>query len=162
MKILESAPNRYDQGIRWLTGGRLGEVYDRLAGRIQPGQKVLDIGCGTGSLSIRAALKGARVKGMDINPQMLDLARKKSTSLPNPVTIEWVEMGVTELDTEPADSYDVVMSGLCFSELSEEERSYGLHEIYRILKPDGLLLLADEAESNRILLRILSGLSRIF
>ena len=44
MKILESAPKRYDWGIRLLTLGKLDKIYDRLASRIKKGDKVLDLG----------------------------------------------------------------------------------------------------------------------
>ena len=68
MRILESAPSRYDLGIRLLTLGKLDPVYDRLVLNIQHGQKVLDIGCGTGALTCLAAQRGAQVTGIDINP----------------------------------------------------------------------------------------------
>jgi ubiquinone/menaquinone biosynthesis C-methylase UbiE len=55
MRILESAPRRYELGIRLLTLGRLDKAYDRLASHIERGQQVLDIGCGTGALTLRAA-----------------------------------------------------------------------------------------------------------
>ena len=63
MKILESAPYRYDKGIRILTLGKIDKAYDRLTERIKKNDKVLDIGCGTGMLTIRAAMKGATVTG---------------------------------------------------------------------------------------------------
>ena len=47
MKILESSPNRYNKGIRFLTFGKLDEAYDRLVSYIKEGQRVPDIGCGT-------------------------------------------------------------------------------------------------------------------
>ncbi len=162
MKILESAPKRYDLGIRLLTGGRLDKVYDRLASHIKEGDKVLDIGCGTGALSIRAAQKGGRVKGIDINSQMLEVAQIRANKLSLAQKIEFSEMGVAELDREEADSYDVVMSGLCFSELVEDELSFTLREAKRIMKPGGLLLVADEVRPDKIYKKIINGLRRLF
>ena len=106
MKILESAPSRYDKGIRILTLGRLDEAYDRLTSHIKRGQKVLDIGCGTGALTLRAALKGANVKGIDINPQMLEIAKKHAAEAKDEQNVELCEMGVAELGGEEAESYE--------------------------------------------------------
>ena len=158
MKILESAPSRYDKGIRILTLGRLDEAYDRLTSHIKRGQKVLDIGCGTGALTLRAALKGANVKGIDINPQMLEIAKKHAAEVKDEQNVELCEMGVAELGGEEAESYDVVMSGLCFSELTENELIYTLEEVRRILKPDGLLLIADETRPESIPKKVLTWL----
>ena len=158
MKILESAPSRYDKGIRILTLGRLDEAYDRLTSHIKRGQKVLDIGCGTGALTLRAALKGANVKGIDINPQMLEIAKKHAAEAKDEQNVELCEMGVAELGGEEAESYDVVMSGLCFSELTENELIYTLEEVRRILKPDGLLLIADETRPESIPKKVLTWL----
>ncbi len=161
MKILESAPDRYDRGIRLLTLGRLDKVYDSLISKIKTGDKVLDIGCGTGALTIRAALKGAIVKGIDINAQMLELAQKKVKEAQLEDKVELVEMGVVELIEEDPESYDIVTSGLCFSELSDDELTYTLKEIKRILKPGGLLLIADEIESKSILKKWLNKILRL-
>ena len=67
MRILESTPRRYDVGIQLLTFGAVGRAYDLLAGQLSPHERVLDIGCGTGALAIRAALRGARVTGIDVD-----------------------------------------------------------------------------------------------
>lgn len=158
MKILESAPYRYDKGIAILTLGRLDTVYDRLVSHVQRGDKVLDLGCGTGALTVRAAQKGAVVKGIDVNPDMLVIAQRKADELN--LAVEFVEMGVAELSNEEPDQYDVIMSGLCFSELTEDELLYTLKEANRILKPEGLLLIADEVIPESILKRILSWVVR--
>ena len=161
MKILESTPSRYDRGISILTLGKLDESYDRLIAYVQKGNKVLDIGCGTGRLTLKAALKGAMVKGIDINAQMLEIAQKKVVEASLSKTVELSEMGVAELENEESNSYDIVMSGLCFSELTENEIKYTLNEVKRILKPDGLLLIADEVKPKSISKRFLYGLIRV-
>jgi len=158
MKILESAPSRYDQGIYILTLGKLDKVYDRLTSHIKKGQTILDLGCGTGALTLKAAQKGAKVKGIDINAQMLEIAQKQVIKKNLLQNINLCEMGVAELETEKSDSYDMVMSGLCFSELSEDELIFTLKEVKRILKPGGFLHVADEVRPKNILKRILNGI----
>jgi len=158
MKVLESAPDRYDAGIRILTLGKLDKAYDRLTSCIKSGQKVLDIGCGTGALTLRAAQKGASVKGIDVNVQMIEIAQKRAIKMKVAQNVEFCEMGVAELDSEKSENYDIVMSGLCFSELSEDELIYALKEVKRILKPKGLLLVADEARPDSLSKKMLNWL----
>jgi ubiquinone/menaquinone biosynthesis C-methylase UbiE len=161
MRILESAPRRYDLGIRLLTLGRVGKAYDRLASHIQPGQRVLDLGCGTGALTFRGARRGAKVKGIDVNARMLEIAAQRMKKAGLTQSVELVEMGVAEIDGEEPEIYDTVMSGLCFSELSEDEMSYTLKEVVRILRPGGLLLIADETKPKGIASRLIHSLVRV-
>jgi ubiquinone/menaquinone biosynthesis C-methylase UbiE len=160
MRILESAPSRYDLGIRLLTFGSLGRAYDRLAARIEAGQRVLDIGCGTGALTMRAAQRGASVKGIDVSAQMLEIAHQRASALSLSGSVDLQEMGIAELDAEPPGSYDAVMSGLCFSELSQDEIEYGLGQVMRILRPGGLLLVADEVKPKDLSRRLLHALMK--
>ncbi len=161
MKLLESAPSRYDRGIRWLSLGEREAAYDCLTQRIINGARVLDIGTGTGSLALRALRRGAQVKGIDINPGMLEIARKKIDNSGFGQQAELKEQGAMELNEEPPDHYNAIMSGLCFSELSEPEQKFTLEECFRILKPGGLLLLADESRPNSLGKRLLHTLIRI-
>lgn len=160
MRILESAPRRYELGIRLLTLGRLDRAYDRLASRIERGQQVLDIGCGTGALTLRAARRGAKVKGIDINPEMLEIAEQRVRSAGLTDSVDLVAKGVAELDGEKAQHYDAVTSGLLLSELSVDEMSYTLKEIARILRPGGLVLIAEEIKPQGRANRLIHALIR--
>lgn len=160
MKILESSPERYDRGIHWLTLGKLGLIYDRLTQGLSKDQTVLDIGCGTGALTLRAAAKGAKVTAIDINPEMLEIAKTKAKNSKPAGNIVFKEMGIAELEEIPDQQFNVVVSGLCFSELSPEELDYTLGQIYRLLKNKGLLIVADEARAKSVLKRALNALLR--
>lgn len=135
-------------------------MYDRLVSHIKKGDNILDIGCGTGALTIKAAQKGAHVKGIDVNPGMLEIAQKRVDEL-HLEHVEFCERGVAELGNENPASYDVVVSGLCFSELTEDELVYTLAQVKRILKPEGLLLAADEVRPQSLSKRVVCMLIRI-
>ena len=160
MKILESSPERYDRGICMLTLGRIKNTYDRIIANVKPGDYVLDIGCGTGALAIRAALKGAHVKGIDVNAGMLEIAQKSINNLKLMDKVKFFEMGVGELGSEKSGTYDVIMSSLCFSELSEDEINFTLGEVKRILTPEGMLIIADEAVPQNWIKKIINWLIR--
>jgi cyclopropane fatty-acyl-phospholipid synthase-like methyltransferase len=155
MRILESAPRRYEMGIRLLTLGRLDRAYDRLASNVGEGRRVLDVGCGTGALTLRAARNGARVKGIDVNTEMMEVAESRVREAGLSEQVELQEMGVAELDGEEPQSYDAVMSGLCFSELSEDELTYTLGQVGRILRPGGLLIAGDEVRPSKFASRLI-------
>jgi ubiquinone/menaquinone biosynthesis C-methylase UbiE len=138
-----------DQGLQSQVDGA--EAYERLmvpalfarwapgvcgAARLTPGNKVLDIACGTGVLA-REALRrvGAlgRVSGLDPNWAMLEVARRLSPE------VEW-HQGVAESLPFPDDSLDNVVSqfGLMFF----ADRQTSLQEVVRVLKPGGYFALA--------------------
>lgn len=161
MKVLESAPSRYDRGINLITLGRVNKAYDQLASRIKDGWNVLDIGCGTGAMALRAAQHGAHVVGIDVNPQMLEIASKRLQQMGLLSNVELREQGVAELSTELAAQYDAVTSSLVFSELTEDERLYALRQLRRLLKPGGLLLITDETKPSGFFRGLLYWLVRI-
>jgi demethylmenaquinone methyltransferase/2-methoxy-6-polyprenyl-1,4-benzoquinol methylase len=69
-------------------------------------------------------------------------------------------MGVAEMD-DLESGFDVVMSGLCLSELTDDEITYALDHVRRILKGGGVLLIGDEVPPEGILRRLLYMLFRI-
>ena len=146
MKVLESAPRRYDFGIRILSLGRIDRVHREMAEwGASDGVRALDIGCGTGSLAIACARRGAQVTGIDISPLMLDIAHQKVKQAGLEDSIALMEMSAIELDERFEDgSFDTIMSSLTFSELSDDEQRFVLGHCHRLLKDGGRLIIADE------------------
>jgi FkbM family methyltransferase len=163
MKILESAPQRYDRGINILSLGQIGKIRrDIVESYIAAGDEVLDIGCGTGTLAILCAGKGASVIGFDPSYQMLAIARRKVSELDLTDRIQLREMAAIEMDKSFGDeTFNKVVGSLVFSEFYPEEQKYVLREAYRILRPGGLIIIADEVRSNSPWKRILQLLVRI-
>jgi ubiquinone/menaquinone biosynthesis C-methylase UbiE len=113
------------------------DLCDRAA--LAPGERVLDVACGTGVVARVAAAHvgaGGRVAALDVNPRMLQVAR----SLPavTGATIDWHEASVLALPF-PAGAFDVVLCqlGLQFF----PDRPAALAEIRRVLPPGGRLAL---------------------
>ena len=69
-------------------------------------------------------------------------------------------MSAMELEREDAESYDVIMAGLFFSELNDDKIDYVLKEIRRILRPGGFLLVVDEVVPKNIFKRVIWWLIR--
>jgi len=147
MRFLESAPQRYDRGVRLLSHGRIASVYDRIAAYVSgPGKRVLDLGCGTGGVAIACAANGAHVVAIDPSAGMLEIARAKP--LPRDGRIEWLELGLAEIeDRFAAATFDAVVSCLVFSELSPDEQVYALAVARSRLCVGGHLVIADETRS---------------
>jgi ubiquinone/menaquinone biosynthesis C-methylase UbiE len=114
------------------------EWTDRVAdaARVGPGERVLDVACGTGALTrtvaARVGPKGAAI-GLDVNDGMLAVARRKAPQL------DWRSGRAEALPFEP-DSFDAVVSqfGLMFF----EDRRAALAEMMRVLRRDGRLAVA--------------------
>jgi ubiquinone/menaquinone biosynthesis C-methylase UbiE len=103
---------------------------------VREGDRVLDVACGTGALSLAAAgIVGpsGSVVGLDANPEMLAVARRK------PVQIEWLE-GMAEALPLPESSFDAVVSQFGF--MFFEDKPQALREMVRVLKPGGRLAVA--------------------
>jgi demethylmenaquinone methyltransferase/2-methoxy-6-polyprenyl-1,4-benzoquinol methylase len=161
MRVLESSPSRYDQAIRLLTLGKVDRLYDWLAAHIQPGWRVLDLGTGTGMLALRAAARDADVVAIDVNPAMLDVARQRAEFAGVGERVTWRTMGVAEMDSFSPGAFDALTAGLCFSELTTDERRYALRQARRVLRSEGLLLLLDEVRPEGSLRRLLYSVVRI-
>jgi ubiquinone/menaquinone biosynthesis C-methylase UbiE len=110
------------------------EKLDRLAiGR--PGQRLLDLGAGTGALAREFAHRGCRVTGLDPCRAMLDKARQ--LDLAAAVNVRYV-VASAEQNGLPDKSFDVVTAGSCWSYF---ERGRAGQEARRLLVPGGALVL---------------------
>ncbi len=162
MKWLESAPGRYDVGMRVVTLGRVGLLYDAVAEATAPrsGVDVLEIGCGTGAVTTRLLDRGARVTALDQNPEMLERARNRLHDA-GPDRVRWIERTAAEIDALPERSFDAVTASLCLSEMSAIERRFVLREAVRRLRSGGTIVVADEVVprhcAERFLVRLLRG-----
>jgi ubiquinone/menaquinone biosynthesis C-methylase UbiE len=156
MKILESRPSRYDKGINIISGGHAKKIKNEIVMNwIKPGIKMLDIGCGTGELMANAAGAGAHVTGIDISEGMLKVARRWFEDLALRGRETLYHASVTELDELfPGNAFDVITSTLVFSELYPAERIWAMNELHRILKPSGVLVVADEVRPRAFIKRL--------
>jgi len=111
--------------------------------QINPGDKVLDVGCGTGDLTLEAkklAGSAGEVYGIDASPNMIRQAQQKANRTGVNVTFQ---VGLIEDIEFPENRFDVVLSSLMMHHLPDDLKRAGLTEISRVLKPDGRLLIVD-------------------
>jgi demethylmenaquinone methyltransferase/2-methoxy-6-polyprenyl-1,4-benzoquinol methylase len=145
MKFVEVAPGRYDWAVRLMTGGRVDDIKDRIAATVTKGDRVLDIGCGTGTLGIRCCERGARFTGIDISPEMLEQARRSFERRGFAGRAVLIKDSVTQLHKRfLPESFDVITSTMVLGEFPSEYLNYVFHHCLRLLRPGGRLLIGDE------------------
>jgi demethylmenaquinone methyltransferase/2-methoxy-6-polyprenyl-1,4-benzoquinol methylase len=162
MRILESAPRRYDWGLRLLSLGGIAAVYEQVAAAVvegRPAPRVLEIGCGTGNLTQALLARGATVTAIDHDPEMLALAVEKLGTRQSRLALQ--EMAAVEIgDRFAAESFDAVAAVLTLSEMDEDEQAYVLAAARRVLRPGGRLVVADEVRADGVLARIVEACVR--
>ena len=143
MRWLEGRPERYDIGMRALTCGRIGPLHAAVAEAAvrNAGDQVLEIGCGTGSVTVLLRARGAKVTAIDQAPEMLEQARLR---LADDDAVTWIEQTAAEIDRLPTSRFDAVVLCLCLSDMSPSERAFVLREAVLRLAPGGRVVAADE------------------
>ena len=137
---------RYYDVMAWLmTMGREKSFRGRLLDLacVKPGESVLDVGCGTGTLAVVAKRRvgsAGSVHGIDASPEMITVAKRKAHKAGLDIAFQNQAIEATPF----ADGrFDVVMSTLMFHHLPRKTREQGAREMRRILKRGGRALVVD-------------------
>lgn len=121
---------------------------------IQAGHRVLDLACGTGTLAIkiRQISAATEVTGIDGDPAILSIARRKAERAGARVQFD---LGDACSLPYPDSRFDRVLSSLFFHHLDREQKAQALQEVFRILRPGGQLHVADWGKASNALMRTL-------
>ena len=148
----------YDLGNKILFLGKEQKFREYIIdlAELQPGESVLDIGCGTGTLTILAKQRlGERseVVGLDASDEMLAVARRKAAD--KQLSVEFHFAPVEKMPFED-DHFETVLSSLMLHHLPRETKREGIMEIARVLKPGGRFTAVDfDLQRKNLLGRIL-------
>ena len=110
---------------------------------VKPGESVLDVGCGTGSLALAAKAAVGRegsVRGIDASPEMIEQARRKAAK-----AVAKADFRVALIEELPFGEaeFDLVLSSFMLHHLPDGLKRKGLAEVRRVLKPGGRFLAVD-------------------
>jgi ubiquinone/menaquinone biosynthesis C-methylase UbiE len=135
----------YDAYMRRMLLGRERRLRELTVSwaEVKAGDNVLEVGCGTGSLTLaakRAAGPSAVVCGIDVLPEMIDQCRRKADEAG--ADIDFTLGSINAVPYED-DRFDVVLCSFMIFHMSELVRRQGIAEIRRVLKPGGRLLVLD-------------------
>lgn len=137
----------YDLVVKFMLEGKEEKVRQMTVdlAQVRSGDHVLEIGCGTGSLTV-AAKKQAGARGnvcaIDISPEMLNVAKRKAERAGLEIGFE---TGSLEEIPFPDHQFDVVMISFMIFHVPLEVQRKGFVEIARVLKPGGRLLILDRS-----------------
>ena len=139
----------YDFFVWLMTGGGEGAMRQRIVklARLQRGEAVLDVGCGTGTLAIAAKRQvgaAGKVHGIDASPEMLARAAKKARRAG--IDVAFSEAPAQALPFPDA-SFDVALTSVMLHHLPRPARAQCAAEMRRVLKPGGRVLAVDFAVS---------------
>src|SRR5512137_2071321 len=144
---MEAMVASYDAYMRKMTLGRERVLRERTVhlAKVKPGDSVLEVGCGTGSLTLaakRQAGPSGKVFGIDIIPGMIEVSQRKAAQANEDITFQ---LGSINDIPFPANHFDVVLCSFMIFHMSEATLRKGITEVFRVLKPQGRWLVLDLA-----------------
>jgi ubiquinone/menaquinone biosynthesis C-methylase UbiE len=143
--VLDHVAWLYDPVLEGLSFGRERRFRETTLAHLplRPADQVLDVGCGTGSLTLLIARRlsppGLAV-GLDAAPRMIAIARRKAARYGLPAGFE---VGVAESLPFPDASFDVAVNSMFAHHVDLELKRVAFAEIHRVLRPGGTLVTAD-------------------
>jgi len=161
MKILEMKPATYDRHMDRASRGRVIKAKQAVAEEVTQGSYVLDIGCGTGDLARMMIERDCIVDGFDMSSAMVMAAEERIKTEHLEGKFSARRMGVEGMDGITEETYDAIVSTLAFSELNDDERCFVLQQARRILRPGGIIIIADEVVPQTGCRRILQSIIRL-
>lgn len=151
----------YDSLVKW--GMREDYTKSRLIERahIEPGQRVLDLGCGTGTLAImiKHSVPAALVTGLDADEQILAIAGSKAEQAG--VNIRFDHGLASELPY-PDCSFDIVVSSFVIHHLTSADKVRAFKEVRRLLQPGGWFHILDFGRPVNLLTRAQALVFKMF
>lgn len=148
----------YDRWISLVTLGRDAVVRKAVLGEVRAGDRLLDMGCGTGTLGVAAARAGANVVGIDRSPTMLAIAEEKAAAAG--VDVDWRAGDAAFPPLEEDPPFDVATATFVLSELSRDLAALAIRRLAEALRPGGRLVIADEAPPTQPVLRLAASIPR--
>ncbi|MEW5986417.1 MAG: class I SAM-dependent methyltransferase [Chloroflexota bacterium] len=144
----------FDPAMRWIMREERFKRPLLDQAKIQPGQTILDLGCGTGTLTIQAKRHQpeAEVFGLDIDPRILQRARLKAQAVRVAITFD---QGAADLMPYPDQFFDRILSSLVIHHLTTSQKQQAMNELYRVLRPGGELHLVDFGRPRSLYARLL-------
>ena len=151
----------YDPLQRWVMREDQFKRHLIRQAQIEPGHRVLDLGCGTGTLTIliKQTHPQSDVVGLDGDPKVLAIARAKAAKADLDIRLDH---GMAFQTSYPDHSFDRVLSSLVLHHLTSENKQRALREVFRVLGPGGELHVVDLGKPHTVWARLISRFMQRF
>jgi len=155
----EGLTSLYDPFLKWVMRE---ETFKRALIRqadIGKGERVLDLGCGTATLTIliKQSHPDAEVVGLDGDTQVLEIGRAKAARAGVNITLDH---GMAFQLPYPESSFDRVVSSLVFHHLARDDKQRTFNEVFRVLRPGGELHIVDFGKPHHAFAHFISLVAR--